>query len=104
MARSKKPGCLRRRRSGGLDRLCLVENRVVAVQSRENCGVATKRSVRRENDVDLAGVYGIERATSGRIVEESQLRLEASGFASPVEHERPRNDDQRRDWCRLESA
>ncbi len=79
-----------------LDRLRLVEHRVVEVDRRELGDVAAEDPVGGEDEVDvLEMLAGLEAIDAG-VIEDAQPRGEARGLALPVEDERARRDDDRR--------
>ena len=96
MIRGEEPRRLGRSGVGILDRLGLVEDRVVEPNRRERGGVATQRSVRRDDDVDRLGIDRAEAARAAREVEHSESWRETLRLADPVEDERSWHDDDRR--------
>ena len=78
-----------------LDRLRLVQDRVVERDLLQVTDVPAQRAVGGQDDVVLGdAVEGVAPAAAGEI-EHAQRRREARRFLLPVEHERPRHDDER---------
>ena len=92
--RANQPRGLRRRRVRVLDRLRLVEDRVLELDVLQQQRVAPQRAVAGEDDVVAADA--IDRAVRAAEVQHAELRREARGLFLPVEDDRPRHDDERR--------
>ncbi len=88
--------CFRRGGARVLDGLRLVENRVVELDAGHVRRVAAQRAVRGEHDVGIGRIDGLDAPRRRTHIEQSQLRREPFRFTLPVEHERPRHDDDRR--------
>src|SRR4051812_34443690 len=94
--RTDQPGRLRRLAARVLDRLGLVEDGVIEAVVLEVDDVSPERAVGGQDDVAVVEVFpGLTAADAG-MVEDAELRREASGLLLPVEDERPRHHDQRR--------
>ena len=91
-----QPGRLRRLAARVLDRLGLVEDGVIERVVLEVDDISPKRAVGGQDDVEVVELFpGLTAADAG-MVEDAELRREASGLLLPVEDERPRHHDQRR--------
>ena len=79
-----------------LDRLRLVEDHVVERDLLEVTDVAPQRAVGGQDDVVLGDAVADVTPAAAGVVEHAQRRREARRFLLPVEHQRPRHDDERR--------
>src|ERR1700693_431760 len=101
MRGGEEPLRLGRLRAGVLDRLGLVENRVIELDVLEDEDVAAQRAVGRQDDGVGAEEPGAApprapRAGRARVIEDLQSRREAGRLLLPVEDERLRSHDETR--------